>query len=285
MGRFYDDIPQSHFEWIKQQHTFWVATAPLSVQGHINVSPKGIADCFHVVNSKQVWYEDLSGSGVETISHVQENGRITVMFCAFEGPPRILRLFGIGTVHEYGSPEYNRLIPATSRKPGSRAAIVIDVYQVGSSCGYAVPLYDFVMHRTQLHRMVDKIEDVDRARVLVASDRQPPEQAHGTVPGAGNDDGAGEKPELSKPRLSLRTYWLLKNMKSLDGLPGLVTAPGAILRMTPQNNFDRDTPRPMVHRRTQVASTARDRKWFASGFVLGAVTVFALTRLAGSLKE
>ncbi|KAG6372086.1 hypothetical protein JVT61DRAFT_8799 [Boletus reticuloceps] len=130
--------------------------------------------------------------------------------------------------------------------------------------------------------MVDKIEDVDRALALVASDRQPPEQA---VPVAGNDDGAGEKPELSKPRLSLRTYWLLKNMKSLDGLPGLVTAPGAILGMAPQKNFDRDTPRPMVHRRTQVASTARDRNWFASGFVLGAVTVFALTRLAGSLKE
>ena len=63
MGKFYDEIPQSHFEWIKKQRMFWVATAPLSVQGHINVSPKGTADCFHVVNSKQVWYEDLSGSG------------------------------------------------------------------------------------------------------------------------------------------------------------------------------------------------------------------------------
>jgi hypothetical protein len=153
---------------------FWVATAPLSAQGHINLSPKGTADCFHVVNPKQVWYEDLSGSGnvylvcapdpfaltlntapgVETISHVRENGRITIMFCAFEGPPRILRLFGVGmcldrvllcswklaipfvlhtgTAHDYGSSEYNRLIPGASRKPGSRAAIVINVYQVGS---------------------------------------------------------------------------------------------------------------------------------------------------------
>ena len=174
MGNFYDDIPQSYFEWIKKQHTFWVATAPLSAQGHINLSAKGTADCFHIVNSKQVWYEDLTGSGnvypmcaadplaltlntvagVETISHVRENGRITVMFSAFEGPPRTLRLFGVGmcldhpglvafletsrsvlhagTVHEYGSSEYNRLFPAASRKPASRSAIVIDIYQVGS---------------------------------------------------------------------------------------------------------------------------------------------------------
>jgi len=123
MGQFYDEIPQNHFEWIKKQKMFWVATAPLDAQGHVNVSPKGIADCFHVLNSKQVWYEDLTGSGVETISHVKENGRITIMFSAFEGPPRILRLFGVGTVHEYGSPEYNKFIPPTSRKPGSRSVI------------------------------------------------------------------------------------------------------------------------------------------------------------------
>jgi len=155
---------------VQKQQMFWVASAPLSIQGHINVSPKGTADSFHLVNSKQVWYQDISGSGIETISHIRENGRITIMFSAFEGPPRILRLYGVGTVHEYGTPEYNALISAETRKPGSRAAIIVDVYQVGTSCGYAVPLYDFVIHRTQLLRSHDKYETGDR--LLAASNGQ-----------------------------------------------------------------------------------------------------------------
>ncbi|KAH0835603.1 hypothetical protein J3R83DRAFT_9328 [Lanmaoa asiatica] len=217
--------------------------------GHINVSPKGIANCFHVVNSKQVWYEDLTGSGnsslagVETISHIR---RIAVMFCAFEGPPRILRLFGVGTVHEYGSSGYNRLIHAATRKQGSPAVIVIDIYQVESSCGYAVPLYDFVMHRTQLLRACDNVENMDR--MLAASrDRQLPDQEHDLLHAAESGDGH----ELAPP-LSLHAYWLRKNMNSLDGLPGLLTAPGAILGMTPRSYFSKDAPRPMLRRSTRV---------------------------------
>lgn len=103
---------------------------------------------FHIVNPRQVWYEDLTGSGesesvveclswktrpgVETISHLRENGRITVLFNAFEGPPRIARLYGRGTVYEFGTPEYNSFIPAESRKPGSRSVIVVDVYKVST---------------------------------------------------------------------------------------------------------------------------------------------------------
>jgi len=115
MAKFYDEIPEWLFEWIQKQQMFWVASAPLSTQGHINVSPKGTENSFQVVNSKQVWYEDLTGSGmvynaygrlaagwlimcsgIETISHIRENGRVTIMFSAFDGPPRILRLFGVG---------------------------------------------------------------------------------------------------------------------------------------------------------------------------------------------
>ncbi|KAG9311772.1 hypothetical protein JVU11DRAFT_8015 [Chiua virens] len=283
MAKFYNEIPEWLFEWIQKQHMFWVASAPLSTEGHINLSPKGTADCFHVVNSKQIWYEDLSGSGIETISHIRENGRITVMFSAFEGPPRILRLFGVGTVHEYGSLEYNALIPAETRKPGSRAAIVVDVYQVGTSCGYAIPLYDFVTHRTQLLRFFDKAEEGDRS-LAASRDRGQPEQIN--PPCDTNDikqKGAGA------PR-SLRAYWLLKNMHSLDGLPGLATAPEAILSMTPQSRFD--DVRPTMRQSKGMADEQNFKVFmfgdpisFASGVMFGAVGVLALAAILGKLKR
>ncbi|EPQ61268.1 hypothetical protein GLOTRDRAFT_14668, partial [Gloeophyllum trabeum ATCC 11539] len=151
MGKFYDEIPDHLIEWIKKQHMFTVATAPLSPTGHVNVSTKGVGGTFHVVDSRQVWYEDLTGSGDETIAHLKENGRITILFSAFEGPPTIARLFGTGTcVHEFGSPEYDLFISAVTRTPGSRAVIVIDVHKVGTSCGYGVPYYEFIGHRDTL---------------------------------------------------------------------------------------------------------------------------------------
>lgn len=116
MGQFYTEIPSFLIPWIKQQKMFWVATAPLSETGHVNVSPKGFNGTFHIVDQNKVWYEDMSGSGMttfscanlyirahligslgaETVAHLRENKRITVMFNAFEGPPRIVRLFGTG---------------------------------------------------------------------------------------------------------------------------------------------------------------------------------------------
>lgn len=208
-------------------------------------------------------------------------------------------------MHEYGSPEYNRLIPGASRKPGSRAVIVVDVYQVGSvrdrlptqlilwaliesdtvqTCGYAVPMYDFVTHRTQLLRFYDKVEDVDRS-LAASCDQQRSDQAGDATLARDGSAGAGDK--ASKPQISLRRYWVVENMLSLDGLPGLSTAPDAILGMTPQSNFDKDGPRPMLRRGTEVSNTAlgRDHKWFVSGFVLGTVSVLALTILARSLKK
>ena len=113
MVEFWKQLKPEHISWIVAQKIFWVATSPLSPDGHINVSPKGVAGTFHVINERKVWYEDLSGSGmhiwmapctecsqhtqgIETISHIRENGRITIMFNAFEGAPRIVRLFGKG---------------------------------------------------------------------------------------------------------------------------------------------------------------------------------------------
>ncbi|KIJ07289.1 hypothetical protein PAXINDRAFT_103021 [Paxillus involutus ATCC 200175] len=275
MAKFYDEIPEWLFEWIKKQHMFWVASAPLSAHGHVNLSPKGTADCFHVVNSKQVWYEDLSGSGIETISHLRENGRITVMFSALDGPPRILRLFGVGTVHEYGTPEYDALIPATTRKPGSRAVIVIDVYQVGTSCGFAVPVYGFVTQRTQLLRYFDKREAVDRS--FASSQQQP---------GSCSDDNCDSEVAPAKgetvPQGSLRAYWLLKNTHSLDGLPGLLTAPDAIPTATPQSHFDKGGLRPTLRRGDESGRLVFGS--LALGFALGIVTATAITRAFGKLQ-
>jgi hypothetical protein len=98
MGKYYDSIPSFLNTWLTNQKIFWVATAPLSESGLVSVSPKGVEGTFHIVNENRVWYEDLTGSGVETVSHVRENGRITILFNAFEGPPRIVRLYGRGRV-------------------------------------------------------------------------------------------------------------------------------------------------------------------------------------------
>jgi len=198
MGQFFDEIPEFLISWIKKQQVFWVATAPLTADGHVNVSPKGLEGTFHVVNSRRVWYEDFSGSGVETISHIRENGRITILFNAFEGAPRIVRIFGHGTSFEFGTPEYNDLIPLETRQPGSRAVIMIDVHKVGSSCGYSVPVYEFKSHRTKLMQWADKMEGM----TLDAEEQQ-------------------------KSPSGLRSYWVEWNKKSLDGLPGLLVAPDA----------------------------------------------------------
>lgn len=143
MGVFFETIPKSLFKWIQDQKLFWVSTAPLSAHGHVNVSPKGGA-YFGVVDEKTFWYMDLTGSGNETISHLYEpgNGRITVLFNAFEGPPRILRLFGHGRVLENESKEFDDFIAKHEVKtiPGSRSIIVVDIHQVGTSCGFSVSM-------------------------------------------------------------------------------------------------------------------------------------------------
>jgi hypothetical protein len=151
MAKVFDGIGDALSEWLTQQPVFFVATAPLSVDGHLNLSPRGL-DCFSVLGPRQVAWVDLTGSGVETIAHLQENGRVVLMWCAFTGPPKIVRLHGRGRVCLPGTPEFDDV---TARHPShlsTRAVIVVDVERVSDSCGYGVPLMDLVGERDQLDR-------------------------------------------------------------------------------------------------------------------------------------
>src|SRR5215218_194402 len=127
---------------------FFVGSAPLTGDGHVNVSPKGSGGTFRVLGPRRVAYLDYVGSGAETIAHLRENGRVVVMFCAFEGPPRIVRLHGRGEVVAPGDPRFRALVEeAAFEEPtipeGRRAVIVVEVSRIGSSCGYGVPLMEY----------------------------------------------------------------------------------------------------------------------------------------------
>ena len=128
---------------------FFVATAPSGPDAHVNVSPRGL-DTFRVLGRNRVAWLDLTGSGVETVAHLKVDGRITVMFCAFSGSPGIVRLYGRGTVHELGDEGYAGPRPRFPVMPGERAIIDVSVDRVGSSCGFGVPLMDFVGPREEL---------------------------------------------------------------------------------------------------------------------------------------
>ncbi|KAG0367433.1 hypothetical protein BGZ54_003890 [Gamsiella multidivaricata] len=174
MGQWFEEISPDLAKWIKKQKIFFVATAPLDGRGCVNTSPKG-HDCLRIL-----------GSGIETQSHLEENGRITIMMTAFEGGPRILRLIGTGRVVRVGSAEFNQLMDdhyqdsGLYNAHGKRAIILADVRKVGTSCGYAVPFFDY----------------------------------------------RGERPTLmntwaKRDEEAIKQYWLTKNKYSLDGLPGM----------------------------------------------------------------
>jgi hypothetical protein len=158
MGKTYQGVDAELVGWIRRQPVFFVATAPLDPQGHVNASPKGL-DSFAVLDSDTVAYLDLTGSGVETIAHLRENGRITLMACAFAGNPRISRIYGRGTVHPVGSPEFDALEGKFPALPGRRSIIDIEVTGVTTSCGYAVPLMDLVGDRDRLQEWAEKKGD------------------------------------------------------------------------------------------------------------------------------
>jgi len=145
MAKFSNIIQDSHKAFIEKQKMFFVATAPLSASGHINLSPKGGA--LLVLSPSQVAYLDLIGSGNETSAHTLENGRITFMFCAFDGPPNILRLYGSGRTVLPGTDDWQRLSPLFDLPLGSRQIIVADIHRVQTSCGYSVPLYEHTGER------------------------------------------------------------------------------------------------------------------------------------------
>jgi len=146
MGKFHDSIQQPHREFIEHQKMFFVATAPLAADTHINLSPKGI-DSFRVLSSTRVAYMDIVGSGNETSAHILENGRITFMFCAFDGPPNILRLYGKGYTVLPTDAAWQELAPHFHLHMATRQLIVADVYKVQTSCGFSVPLYEYTGER------------------------------------------------------------------------------------------------------------------------------------------
>lgn len=138
--------------WIERQHLFFVATAPLDATGHVNVSPKGL-DTMRLLDDMTVAYLDLTGSGVETIAHVRENGRITLMWCAFEGPPRIVRIHGRGEVVGLDDPRVAGRFPEL---PGARAVVIVHAERISDSCGYAVPLFRYEGQRSKLVEWAEK---------------------------------------------------------------------------------------------------------------------------------
>lgn len=154
MGTTHDELSDEHRAWIDEQHMFFVATAPLSPSGHVNVSPKGY-DTFRVIDARTVAYLDLTGSGIETVAHLRENGRITVMFCAFEGRPRILRLYGRGSAVRPGDDGFEELADRFDLVAGVRSIIRLDVEFVQSSCGYSVPFMTHVGERETLKDWAD----------------------------------------------------------------------------------------------------------------------------------
>jgi hypothetical protein len=157
MGKALDALDETLTEWIGRQHVFFVATAP-SEGGHVNLSPKG-HDSLRVLDASTVAYLDLTGSGAETIAHTRENGRITVMFCAFEGPPLILRLFGVGVAHPVGSERFAELAPRFPAIPGARSIITVAIDRVQTSCGYSIPFMDYREDRPTLQQWAERKGD------------------------------------------------------------------------------------------------------------------------------
>ncbi|MCU1688099.1 MAG: pyridoxamine 5-phosphate oxidase-related FMN-binding protein [Jatrophihabitantaceae bacterium] len=184
MSAVYESISDKLATWMTAQPVFFVGSAPLSGDGRVNISPKGMAGTFAVTGPTQVAYLDYTGSGAETIAHLRENGRIVVMFCAFDGPPNIVRLHGTGKVllpADAGFEELRSAFPK-DRTLGQRSIVVVDVERVSDSCGYAVPFMQFESDREVLDR---------------SHERRDPEYFDG--------------------------YWQDKNTASIDGLPAMPT--------------------------------------------------------------
>lgn len=157
MGRAFDTITPQMRDFIERQHMFFVATAP-SNGGRVNMSPKGY-DAFRILGDNRVCYLDLTGSGAETIAHVRDNGRITFMFCAFEGKPNICRLYGSGRVVREGDDEFAELRALFGAHHGVRAVIVADIDRTSNSCGFSVPFMDYVGERETLSEHWAKRDD------------------------------------------------------------------------------------------------------------------------------
>lgn len=149
MSSTYEAISPELSTWIAAQHFFFVATAPLSRDGHVNCSPKGL-ETLRVLGPHTVAYLDLTGSGAETISHLRENGRIVFMLCEMSGTPKIVRLHGKGRVVLPDAPDWNEYAAHFEPNPGARTIIVADIQRVSDSCGFGVPKFEYVRQRRGL---------------------------------------------------------------------------------------------------------------------------------------
>jgi len=161
MGKVHERIDGRLRAVIEAQQIYFVATAPSGPGGHVNVSPKGHADTFAVLDPLRAGYLDLTGSGAETLAHLGENGRITIMFCAFDGPPDVVRLHGRGRVVLPDDAEFAELLANFKPRRGARSIVVVEVERVSTSCGFAVPLFDYRGERDLLDKWTDHKSDSD----------------------------------------------------------------------------------------------------------------------------
>ncbi|MGB0388049.1 MAG: pyridoxamine 5'-phosphate oxidase family protein [Ardenticatenaceae bacterium] len=152
MAKFYEILDENLQAFIAEQKMFFTATAP--IEGRINLSPKGM-DTFHIFDNKRVAYLDMTGSGNETAAHLRENGRMTIMFCSFSHKPMILRLYGRGRVIRPHDEAWSELYPLFKPEPGARQIILLEIDSVQTSCGFAVPLYEFKSERETLRRWTE----------------------------------------------------------------------------------------------------------------------------------
>lgn len=165
MGKVHAGIGERLAEFIRSQHVFFTATAPSGPDGHVNVSPKGMAGTFAVLGEHRVAYLDYTGSGAEGLAHLRENGRICVMFCAFEGPPNIVRLHGRAEPVFVGDPRFDELAAhfGDPDRHGLRAIIDVEVTRVSDSCGFSVPQLDYRGDRDLLTRHLARKDDAKMA--------------------------------------------------------------------------------------------------------------------------
>jgi hypothetical protein len=171
MAKVFDHIDDSLRAFIEAQSMFFVATAPSGDEGHVNLSPKGGRNLFQVTGPLGFAYVDLMGSGIETVAHLRENGRIVIMFCAFEGPPKIVRLHGVGRPVQQNDEGFEELLAAfdiaDEQRRAVRSVITVEVTRVGDSCGFVVPRMDYVGERDQLYRYADnRIRKLGETAVL-----------------------------------------------------------------------------------------------------------------------
>jgi predicted pyridoxine 5'-phosphate oxidase superfamily flavin-nucleotide-binding protein len=171
MGKTHAAIDTDLVAWLERQPVFFVATAPLSAEGHVNCSPKG-GNSLRVLGPREVAYADGSGSGVETVAHLRENGRLVLMFCAFEGAPKIVRLHGRGTVLVPGEPQFHALFDRFPPQLTVRSIVRLQVQRIADSCGYNVPKMDFRETRRDGAAWLAKSSDAALRKYLVGNNQR-----------------------------------------------------------------------------------------------------------------